>query len=213
LPEVWPADQPLAEANGAPAETYRDDGNRWLFQNANSGWDSPAQAPCAPVVTGGPILDGAWSRLLSRAGQRPGFPTTDDPDLHLVVDGQRVNAASRDRGAHVFRLRDRPATVRIVSRFGVPQELGQARDPRILGVALRQILVAQGRMLRLLEAEDPLLTDGFHAFEADDGIRWTNNDALVPECLFDGFTGPLEITLRLSGSTTYVDDGAVAWVA
>ena len=26
-------------ANGAAAESYRDDGNRWLFQNANTGWD------------------------------------------------------------------------------------------------------------------------------------------------------------------------------
>ena len=25
-------------ANGAPAESYRDDGNRWLFQNSNAGW-------------------------------------------------------------------------------------------------------------------------------------------------------------------------------
>jgi hypothetical protein len=24
--------------NGAPAESYRDDGNRWLFNNANSRW-------------------------------------------------------------------------------------------------------------------------------------------------------------------------------
>jgi len=28
-------------ANGAPAESYRDDGNRWLFRNANSGWGLP----------------------------------------------------------------------------------------------------------------------------------------------------------------------------
>jgi hypothetical protein len=27
-------------ANGAPGESYRDDGNRWLFQNANTGWTS-----------------------------------------------------------------------------------------------------------------------------------------------------------------------------
>ena len=32
-------------ANGAPAESYRDDGNRWLFQNANSGWDLPRRSP------------------------------------------------------------------------------------------------------------------------------------------------------------------------
>ena len=36
-------------ANGAPAESYRDDGNRWLFRNANSGWSFPPQEPCAPV--------------------------------------------------------------------------------------------------------------------------------------------------------------------
>ena len=29
-------------ANGAPAESYRDDGNRWLFQNANPGWEPAA---------------------------------------------------------------------------------------------------------------------------------------------------------------------------
>ena len=82
-------------ANGAPAESYRDDGNRWLFRNANSGWDQPPQAPCAPVLTGGPVVDAVWRRLLDRAGPRPGVPLTDDPDLHLLVDGQRVDAASR----------------------------------------------------------------------------------------------------------------------
>jgi hypothetical protein len=41
-------------ANGAPAESYRDDGNRWLFQNANSGWALSPKAPCAPVLTGVP---------------------------------------------------------------------------------------------------------------------------------------------------------------
>ena len=49
-------------ANGAPAESYRDDGNRWLFQNANSGWDQPPKPPCAPVLTGGPVVDGVcWN--------------------------------------------------------------------------------------------------------------------------------------------------------
>ncbi len=40
-------------ADGAPAESYRDDGNRWLFRNANSAWHLPPQEPCAPVLTGG----------------------------------------------------------------------------------------------------------------------------------------------------------------
>ena len=77
-------------ANGAPAESYRDDGNRWLFQNANAGWHLPPQDPYAPVLTGGPVVDAAWRRLLDRAGPRALPPMTDDPDLHLVVDGARV---------------------------------------------------------------------------------------------------------------------------
>ena len=47
-------------ANGAPAESYRDDGNRRLFRNANAGWDQRAKKPCAPVLTGGPIVDPVW---------------------------------------------------------------------------------------------------------------------------------------------------------
>jgi hypothetical protein len=70
-------------ANGAPAESYRDDGNRWLFGNANSGWDLPPKEPCAPVVTGGPVVDAVWQRLLDRAGGPGRMPTTDEPDLIL----------------------------------------------------------------------------------------------------------------------------------
>ena len=39
----------------------------------NSGWDLPPQEPCAPVLTGGPIVDAVWRRLLDRAGPRPEF--------------------------------------------------------------------------------------------------------------------------------------------
>ena len=58
-------------ANGLPAESYRDDGNRWLFQNANAGWARPPLAPCAPILTGGPVLDAIWRRLLDRSGPGP----------------------------------------------------------------------------------------------------------------------------------------------
>ena len=83
-------------ADGAPAESYRDDGNRWLFQNANVAWHLPPQEPCAPVLTGGRIVDAIWQRLLARARPRQDVPLTDEPDLHLLVDGRRVDAVSRD---------------------------------------------------------------------------------------------------------------------
>jgi hypothetical protein len=197
-------------ANGAPAESYRDDGNRWLFQNANSGWHLPPKPPCAPVLTGGPVVDAAWRRLADRAGPCPCLPITDDPDLHLLVDGRRIDPIWVCGALHHFRLPAQPGTVRIASRAGVPQELGTARDPRPLGVALRQIIVSQGEQVRRIEAGSPMLTEGFHAYEPADAIRWTDGDAAVPASLFDGFSAPHELVLRLGGATSYVAEGRVA---
>jgi hypothetical protein len=193
-------------ANGAPAESYRDDGNRWLFQNANSGWDQPPKPPCAPVLTGGPVVDAVWRRLLERAGPRPGLPTTTDPDLHLLVDGvpKKPTAGLDDWAA--FRLSEPPQAVRIASRAGIPQELGLTRDPRALGVPVREIVVRHGSTVRMAAADDAVLTEGFHDFEPDNGIRWTDGDASLPRTLLAGLGGPVEIILRLGGRTAYVDD-------
>ena len=120
-------------ANGAPAESYHDDGNRWLFHNANSGWNLPPQAPCAPVLTGGPVVDAIWRRLLDRAGRPGRMPTTDEPDVHLVADGRRIDGRTAERGIHRFRLPRGATQVRVVSRAGVPSEVGLARDPRPAG--------------------------------------------------------------------------------
>ncbi len=189
-------------ANGAPAESYRDDGNRWLFRNANSGWHLPPLEPCAPLLTSGPVVDEIWRRLIDRAGPHPGVPLTDDPDLHLLVDGDRVEAVSR-LGVHIFRLPSRPSSVRIVSRAGIPAELGLARDPRPLGIAVQRIALRQGTRFRVLEATDALLEEGFHVFEPDNGLRWTDGDAGVPMGLFDGFDGPTELVLHVGCTTRY----------
>ena len=39
-------------ANGAPAESYRDDGNRWLFRNAPSTSELPPQEPLRARTNG-----------------------------------------------------------------------------------------------------------------------------------------------------------------
>ena len=200
-------------ANGAAAESYRDDGNRWLFDTANIGWDLPAQDPCAPLLTGGPIVDAVWRRLLDRAGPRPGQPLTDDPDLQLLADGVRVDAVRRSADAWVFRLAHPPATLRILSRSAAPDQLGLARDPRSLGVALRRITVSQRATLRVMAADDARLADGFHGFEADNGFRWTDGDGALPVSLFDGLDGTTVLTLHLGAATRYADDGAARLVA
>jgi hypothetical protein len=194
-------------ANGVPAESYRDDGNRWLFQNANAGWDQPPKMPCAPVLTGGALVDTIWQLLLDRAGPRPGVPLTDDPDLHLVVDGERIDAHEQHDQVHVFRLARPPASIRIASRDAVPAELGLARDSRSLGVALRRIAVRQGSKFTVLKANDIRLADGFYEYEAPGNLRWTNGDATLPVAAFAQFRGGVEVVLDLAATTQYPNRG------
>jgi hypothetical protein len=191
-------------ANGAPAESYRDDGNRWLFRNANSGWGLPPQEPCAPVVTGGPKVDAAWRRFLTMSsGNRKLPPLTDDSDLHLVVDGRRIDAFTKAGNAHIFKLAAAPRQVRIVSRDVVPSELAIARDERSLGVALRSIAVRKGSRFIVLDAQDERLTTGFHRYEPATGLRWTDGDASIPGAVFAGFDGSMEIVLQVAAVTQY----------
>jgi hypothetical protein len=200
-------------ANGAPAESYRDDGNRWLFQNGNTGWDQPPKPPYAPVLTGGPVVDAVWRRLLDMCGRRPGMPLTEEPDLHLIVDGVRVEAAERTDGIYVFALPCVPSAIRVASRLAVPQELGVARDPRCLGVAVKRIAVRRGTRFKVLLAGDASLRDGFHPVEAESGLHWTDGDAIVPAGVFAGFAGECEVVVQVDGTALYVDDGARAAVA
>ncbi len=200
-------------ANGAPAESYRDDGNRWLFQNANDTWNLPPKSPCAPVLTGGPEVDAVWRRLLDRAGQRAGPPMTGDPDLHLRIDGRRVDGRARPDGSYLFTSMGRPDSVRLVSRDTVPAEWGMARDFRSLGVAVKRLSVRRGRRSLDMLADDATLTDGFHAFEPGNGCRWTNGDAGLPPPLFADCDGPWELVVRAGGVARYIDDRPARVVA
>ena len=195
-------------ANGAPAESYRDDGNRWLFRNANSGWDQKAKPPCAPVLTGGAPVDEVWRRLLNRAGPRAGVPLTDDADLHVVADGAPLTATRREGDRHIFHLPGGSADIRIVSRAAAPQELGLARDPRELGIAVREILIRRRAEARTIPASDPGLTEGFHTFEPDNGWRWTDGEARLPAELVQFGTGPIELIVAVASTAVYFDTGA-----
>jgi hypothetical protein len=152
-------------------------------------------------------VDAVWRRLLERAAPRKALPLTDDPDLHLLADGKRIDALERHDDMIAFRLRTPPRSVRICSRAAVPQELGIARDDRPLGVAVRRIALAQPRRQMALNADATSLTEGFHAFEPDNGIRWTNGDATVPSGLFAGMTDPGMLILYLGAATQYLDEG------
>jgi hypothetical protein len=73
----------------------------------------------------------------------------------------------------------------------------------MLGVAVRQIRLWEGGRLRLLEAADAALETGFHGFEPDEGLRWTDGNALLPPAFFAGIEGPTELDVLTCGAMHY----------
>ena len=88
----------------------------------------------------------------------------------------------------------------------MPQELGLSRDPRRLGVAVTRIIMAQPMRQRAIEARDARLTNGFHQYETDNGIRWTSGDAVIPAELFSGVSGSCLLIVEIAWAARYVDD-------
>jgi hypothetical protein len=61
----------------------------------------------------------------------------------------------------------------------------------------------QGARIRVIEASDPSLCDGFHLFEEANGFRWTDGDACLPAALFRGVTGVSELELLVAATARY----------
>jgi hypothetical protein len=185
-------------AEGAPAESYRDDGNRVYFLNANPRWD--AQPPLelyAPIVFNGPLVEQVWRRLLARAAL-PAVDLTGEPDLHLSIDGERLDAASVRDSVYRFELPDLGSQLCLASRSGIPSEQGIICDHRRLGVAITHIVLRQAGMMLEISAASPLLAQGFHGYEEARGFRWTDGSGVLPPRALAAFgNGPLTIEIHV----------------
>ena len=106
---------------------------------------------------------GCWT---AAAGARD-CRLTDDPDLHLLADGRRIDRQFHDSTTHIFRLPTRRDEIRVMLAQRVPQELGLARDDRALGVALRRIILRSGARLQVIEAARPALDGRFLSLRTD----------------------------------------------
>lgn len=200
-------------ANGAPAETYRDDGNRsFLIGSTGAGAQCSSFLPCARILTGGPIVDAVWRRLSERAGPGGTAAWTHEADLHLLVDGRRVDCHVRTGDRVSFRLPSGCRIVRIRSRSCIPAQFGEVRDPRRLGVALRRVALWQGRAVTVVEADHPALADGFYDYEPNEGHRWTDGDAGLPPFLFAGSSTAGELELSVVYARQYTVE-RVQWDA
>jgi hypothetical protein len=209
----------LLLAEGLPAESYLDTGNRAFFSNAglalllhpefhiNTGlkcWEVDA---CAPLAAGPAVVEPIWRTLADRAtalGYQPAsISTTEDPDLHIVADGKPIRSVSAHRDCHRFVIPAGTVTTRLASRASAPSLLTPyLGDQRRLGVAVTRIAVRACADEMDYPADHPALSDGWFAAETDGHTRWrwTNGNASLPIATSDE---PMLLEVHLGGANRY----------
>jgi len=131
----------LLLAEGLAAESYLDTGNRAGFFNNGGAYlqahpDFAAKhwaETCLPLVIEGERLEQARSALLARAVALKLL--TEDPDLHALVDGQRIDAISLSARRLALLLPPGGTNIELRSRSFVPAQVEPGcQDRRRLGV-------------------------------------------------------------------------------
>lgn len=181
-------------ANGLPAESYIDCGNRAFFASSRGEVD-PARTGsladyCRPLADEA-VTKAIRSRLRARAVDL-GWQLDTDPlaGLHLVANGQAIRPEVAGTTAR-FWLPIAAREVWLVSRTAVPAEMGESPDARRLGVSVAGLSLDDGLSgRREVALDDPRLAEGFHALEQEGGAhRWTDGRAPLPASLWAGCRG------------------------
>ncbi len=200
-------DHDVLFAEGAPAESYYDDENRARFYNTRPGSAAgAAKATFAPVLRDGDIVESAWARLHARAAGQLEADVTNEPDLHLVVDGERIDPDVLGGGVYRFAVA-RPPSERLLlrSRRGVPSLLGQGRsDHRPLGVAITQMVLHHAGIPTYFDYDGPQLREG-GCYPHEDGFCWTDGEVALPARFFTILDGActLEVHIAPHSETRY----------
>jgi hypothetical protein len=183
-------------AEGLPAESYLDTGNRGTFANATGvislhpvfdvpkTWRDDAVAPLAGDEA---RVRPVWERLAARSralGQPiPEMSFTDDPAVHLHVDGRLIRPVAPDRRWCRFVLPPRPGLIRLLSRSGYPTDARPwLDDGRHLGVYVSRIVWHGSDGSHDVPVDHPALREGWWDVERADHLlrRWTDGNALLP---------------------------------
>jgi hypothetical protein len=188
-------------AEGAPAETFVDCDNRFMFHNAGEfAALYPQDAPepwrfCVPrIEPGSAELAEIREKLLARAAMLGWF--TDEPDLHLVIDGAAVPAQSVQGQVRRFSLPAGSRHIALTSRRAVPAETEVASlDQRTLGVAVERLVLYDAGLRIEIGHNSAALCDGFHPAEA--WHRWTDGRAALPETALACFADDLTVEITL----------------
>ena len=194
-------------AENLPAESYLDMDNRGFFAEADvvDLAANPDAAPrthadfCRPFHDAGTLVEVVRAQSSARA-ERLGWRldrTSSFADLHLVVDGTRIEPATHGLSAR-FAMPAGARDVWLVSSSARPCDVGLNADRRDLGVWLAGLTIEEGFAARSIALDDLLLGFGFHALEAN-GRRWTAGRARLPAALWAGRTHDFKLRVDLAG--------------
>ena len=186
-------------AEGLPAESYVDCGNRSAFANGGGVLElHPDFEPrtigdmCAPLMENGREVATAKRRLLDRA-ESLGHATTDDAALHIQADGVTIQPERLDGNRFGFDLPADAKDISLVSRTWCPAHLNPASgDRRNLGVLVTRLEI-DGKVRDLAD-----LSEGWLALDGkpENPCRWTSGTATLPP-------GAKRILVRIGGTPRY----------
>ncbi len=184
-------------ANGLPAESYVECGNRAWFSGGEGSVDTllPAEALaeryCRPLVESGPMLEFCRARLDEQA-EALGWRSSHDMQMFILADGRRIEPMV-DGNLACFLLPQGAGEVRLISETFVPK-WRKGSDGRQLGICISGLRLIDGfGWSRNVALDDPALDDSFHPQEASRGAgwRWTGGDCRLPRQLWADARGQL----------------------
>jgi T5SS/PEP-CTERM-associated repeat protein len=176
-------------AEGLPAESYLETGNRGLFAESPGerplhpdltadlsarAWDARA---CAPLALGGEAVAAALAHLRARSTEL-GWSFGHEADVFLKTEAGPLAPLASRPDVLVVDLPPGVASLRLVSRHVIASEADPASDDhRRLGAALTAVLL-DGESLDL---DGALCGRGFHRAERVGGatLRWTDGEGVL----------------------------------
>ena len=206
-------------AEGVPAESYVDTGNRSMFQNSAEVAMNPDFGPAEgrPEVAGitvareGAVVEAIRKQLLARAEMLTGASRTTDAALCIEVNGQIVQASPEfvKEGVYQFELPANAGDVRILSRSATVRDvtLLARRDIRQIGVGVSGLAIVDQHGRRELDLADASIT-GLNKPQDVKGtqMRWTTGSTVVPASLVQA-SGKATLELTVLRTYTYWVDG------
>ena len=209
-------------AEGLPAESYLDTGNRGFFAGSCApmplhpdltGLDLTSDASkdrvarsCAPLRVDEATVWPIWRRISDRADAL-GYaeavrPSTSNPALRLSVLGSLPSGRVEGR-CHTFVLPAGLTDVRLRSRAAPPAECRPwLDDSRSLGVPVGRMVLRGPDKVVEIPVDHPSLDDGWWQVERTGRrlSRWTDGDARLP---LPDWHGPAVLEIHLTGDMIY----------